>query len=149
MHDAGIRAARLNAVYIPLVLFFSTMAVAIVLLRGGYMVTQQILAIATLSTFTTYAVGIFEPIQMTAANIAEFISCKPLLNGLPGFWIRSHRSGTRRRSQSNTAMYSIPSGKIGSLCWAKSNFGTSPSGTRTAEKTCWSISLSIFLQVPP
>ena len=33
MHDCGIRAARLNAVYIPLVLFCSTAAVAIVLLR--------------------------------------------------------------------------------------------------------------------
>ena len=71
---AGVKAARLNAVYIPLVLFFSTMAVSIVLLRGGYMVTEQLLEIATLSTFLTYAVGIFEPIQMTAANIAEFIS---------------------------------------------------------------------------
>ncbi len=74
MYEAGIRAARLNAVYIPLVLFFSTAAVAIVLLRGGYMVGEQVLEIATLSTFLTYAVGIFEPIQMTAANIAEFIS---------------------------------------------------------------------------
>ncbi len=74
MHDSGIRAARLNAVYIPLVLFCSTAAVAIVLLRGGQMVTEQVLEIATLSAFTTYAVGIFEPIQMTAANIAEFIS---------------------------------------------------------------------------
>jgi len=74
MQDAGIRAAKLNAVYIPLVLFASTMAVAIVLLRGGHMVVEQVLGIATLSTFTTYAVGIFEPIQMTAANIAEFIS---------------------------------------------------------------------------
>ena len=74
MHDAGIGAARLNAIYIPLVLFASTMAVAIVLLRGGYMVSDHLLKLATLSTFTTYAVGIFEPIQMTAANIAEFIS---------------------------------------------------------------------------
>lgn len=74
MHHSGIRAARLNAVYIPLVLFLSTMAVAIVLLRGGYLVLDQVLEIATLSAFTTYAVGIFEPIQMTAANIAEFIS---------------------------------------------------------------------------
>ena len=71
MHDAGIGAARLNAVYIPLVLFASTMAVAIVLLRGGYMVSDHLLELATLSTFTTYAVGIFEPIQMTAANIAS------------------------------------------------------------------------------
>ena len=74
MHDSGIRAARLNAVYIPLVLLFSTLAVSVVLLRGGYLVTEQALELATLSTFLTYAVGIFEPIQMTASNIAEFIS---------------------------------------------------------------------------
>ena len=74
MHDSGIRAARLNAVFIPLVLFFGTMAVSIVLLRGGYMVLDQALELATLSAFTTYAVSIFDPIQMTAANLAEFIS---------------------------------------------------------------------------
>ena len=74
MHDSGIRAARLNAVYISLVLLFSTLAVSVVLLRGGYLVTEQALELATLSTFLTYAVGIFEPIQMTASNIAEFIS---------------------------------------------------------------------------
>ena len=74
MHDSGIRAARLNAVYIPLVLLFSTLAVSVVLLRGGYLVTEQALELATLSTFLTYAVGIFEPIQMTASNITEFIS---------------------------------------------------------------------------
>lgn len=74
MQHAGIRAARLNAVYIPLVLFASTMAVAIVLLRGGYLVLEQVMEIATLSAFTTYAVGIFEPVQMVASNIAEFIS---------------------------------------------------------------------------
>ena len=53
---------------------FAAWVLAIVLLRGGYMVSGGLLELATLSTFTTYAVGIFEPIQMTAANIAEFIS---------------------------------------------------------------------------
>ena len=84
MRTAGVRAARLNAVYIPLVLFCSTMAVAIVLLRGGHMVLDQVLEIATLSTFTTYAVGIFEPIQMTAANIAEFISLQASIERVTG-----------------------------------------------------------------
>ena len=74
MHTSGVRAARLNAVYIPLVLLVSTAAVSVVLLRGGYLVAQQALELATLSAFLTYAVGIFEPIQMTASNIAEFIS---------------------------------------------------------------------------
>ena len=70
--------------YIPLVLFCSTAAVAIVLLRGGYMVQEQVLQIATLSAFTTYAVGIFEPIQMTAANIAEFISLQASIERVTG-----------------------------------------------------------------
>lgn len=84
MHDSGIRAARLNAVYIPLVLFCSSVAVAIVLLRGGYMVTEQVLEIATLSTFATYAVGIFEPVQGIAANIAEFISLQASIERVTG-----------------------------------------------------------------
>ena len=48
------------------------------------MVTQQVLEIATLSAFTTYAVGIFEPIQMTAANIAEFISLQASIERVTG-----------------------------------------------------------------
>ena len=84
MRESGIRAARLNAVYIPLVLFVSTMAVAIVLLRGGNLVLGGLLDLATLSAFTTYAVGIFEPIQMTAANIAEFISLQASIERITG-----------------------------------------------------------------
>lgn len=84
MADCGVRAARLNAVYIPLVLFLSSAAVAVVLLRGGYMSLAGVLEIATLSAFTTYAVGIFEPIQMTAANIAEFISLQASIERVMG-----------------------------------------------------------------
>ena len=74
MRGSGVRASRLNAVYIPVTLFFSTMTVAIVLLRGGYLVADQVLDIATLSAFVTYAMGIFEPVQSIAGNLAEFIA---------------------------------------------------------------------------
>ena len=74
MRGSGVRASRLNAVYIPLTLFFSTLAVAIVLLRGGYLTAAQALDISTLAAFIAYAMGIFEPIQVTAANLAEFIA---------------------------------------------------------------------------
>ena len=84
MHDAGIRAARLSAVYIPLVLFCSSLAVAIVLLRGGSMVVEQVLAIATLSAFASYAVGVFEPIQTIAANLSEFISLQASIERVTG-----------------------------------------------------------------
>jgi len=74
MRASGVKAARLNAVYIPLTLFFSSMAVAIVLLRGGYLNVDQVLDLATLSAFITYAMGIFEPVQVLTANLAEFIA---------------------------------------------------------------------------
>ena len=74
MRGSGVRASRLNAVYIPLTLFFSTLTVAIVLLRGGYLAADQALEIATLAAFISYAMGIFEPIQVTAGNLAEFIA---------------------------------------------------------------------------
>ncbi|MCI9289873.1 MAG: ABC transporter ATP-binding protein [Oscillospiraceae bacterium] len=74
MRGSGVRASRLNAVYIPLTLFFSTLTVAIVLLRGGYLTAEQALDISTLAVFISYAMGIFEPIQITAANLAEFIA---------------------------------------------------------------------------
>ena len=84
MRDAGVRAARLNAIYIPLVLFFSSLTVAIVLLRGGVLVVEQALAIATLSAFATYAVGVFEPIQTIAANLSEFISLQASIERVTG-----------------------------------------------------------------
>ena len=84
MRESGIRAARLNAVYIPMVLFVSTVAVALVLLRGGYLVMEQALEVATHSAFVTYALGIFEPIQMTAANIAGFISIQANIERVTG-----------------------------------------------------------------
>lgn len=74
MRAASVRASRLSAVYIPLVMFFSSLATAIVLIRGGHMVLEDGLWIGTLSAFTAYAVGIFEPIQQTARNIADIIS---------------------------------------------------------------------------
>ena len=84
MRSSGVRAARLNAVYIPLTLFFSTMAVAIVLLRGGYLAVGQVLDLATLSTFITYAMGIFEPIQNLTNNLAEFIAVQASIERVTG-----------------------------------------------------------------
>ena len=84
MYTAGVRAARLNAMFIPLVMFFSSAAVAIVLLRGGYMTADGALEIATLSAFITYAVGIFEPVQNVASSIAEFISLQASIERVTG-----------------------------------------------------------------
>ncbi|MCI9239279.1 ABC transporter ATP-binding protein [Lachnospiraceae bacterium 50-23] len=74
-HAAG-RAAKLNAVYIPTILFFGSAAAAYVLYRGGHMVQSEIMQLGTLSVFISYAVIIFEPIQQLARLLAELISCQ-------------------------------------------------------------------------
>lgn len=74
MRTAAIHAARLSAVYVPLILICGSLATAIVLSRGGILVREQLLMIGTLSAFASYAVGIFEPIQQLARNLAELIS---------------------------------------------------------------------------
>ncbi len=74
MRVSAVKAARLSAVYVPLILFCGSLATAIVLGRGGRMVMNDLMLIGTLSAFTSYAVGIFEPIQQLARNLAELIS---------------------------------------------------------------------------
>lgn len=76
MNHAASRAAKLNAIYIPTILFFSSVASAIVLYKGGHMVESQLIELGTLSVFISYAVIIFEPIQQLARLLADLISCQ-------------------------------------------------------------------------
>ena len=76
MHRAASRSARPNAIYIPMILLFSSVAAAVVLAQGGYMVKEEIMKLGTLSVFISYAVIIFEPIQQLARLLAELISCQ-------------------------------------------------------------------------
>ena len=84
MRLSSVRAARLSAVYIPLVMFFSSLTTAIVLARGGALALDGLLLIGTLSAFTSYAVGIFEPIQQIARNIADILSLQANIERVMG-----------------------------------------------------------------
>lgn len=76
MYRANLKTAKLNAIYIPLILFFSSMATALVLARGGYLVMEDVMKFGTLAVFISYAVGIFEPIQQLARLLADLISAQ-------------------------------------------------------------------------
>ncbi|WP_367923858.1 ABC transporter ATP-binding protein [uncultured Ruthenibacterium sp.] len=84
MRVSSVRAARLSAVYIPLVMFFSSLTTAIVLARGGALALENLILIGTLSAFTSYAVGIFEPIQQIARNIADILSLQANIERVMG-----------------------------------------------------------------
>lgn len=84
MRTASVRAARLRALYLPMVLCCGSLATAIVLVRGGMNVFENVMLIGTLSAFTSYAVGIFEPIQQMAGNLAELISAQANIERVMG-----------------------------------------------------------------
>ncbi len=74
MEATSIKMLKLNAIYIPIIMFFSSILTAIVLSRGGYLAMNDLMMIGTLSAFLSYAIGIFEPIQQLARVFAEVIS---------------------------------------------------------------------------
>lgn len=76
MHRAASRSAKLNAIYIPLILLCSSVASAVVLARGGKLVREQLMQLGTLSVFLSYAVILFEPVQQLARLLSELISCQ-------------------------------------------------------------------------
>nr|WP_312577830.1 ABC transporter ATP-binding protein [Sedimentibacter sp.] len=74
MEFNSIKMARLNAVFIPIIVFFGSASTAIVLSRGGYLAMNNMILLGTLSAFLSYAIGIFEPIQQLARIFAEVVS---------------------------------------------------------------------------
>lgn len=84
MKTAGIRAARMNGIYISLVVFFSAAAIAIILKQGGELVMEDVMRIGTLSAFATYSVNMFEPIQNVARNLSELISAQANIERVTG-----------------------------------------------------------------
>jgi ATP-binding cassette, subfamily B, bacterial len=83
-YSLTIRATVLNAVFIPIVLCFSTLAVCIVLVRGGYMVIDNAMQFGTLSVFITYGISMFEPIQQIARVFADFVSTQANIERVTG-----------------------------------------------------------------
>lgn len=84
LYKTTVRSTMLNALYIPIILFFSSIATALVLVKGGYLVMEQAMEIGTLSVFIAYAISIFEPIQQLARIIADFIATQANIERVSG-----------------------------------------------------------------
>lgn len=84
MKASSMTLAKLTAVYMPMILFFSSVVTAFVLARGGAFVQEQVIALGTLSVFLSYAVSIFEPIQQLARLLSDLISCQANIERVTG-----------------------------------------------------------------
>lgn len=76
MYRVSMKNARLGAVFIPLVIFFGSLATAAVVQRGGNMVMEGIIEFGTFSAFISYALVIMEPVQEIANLFSEFIAAQ-------------------------------------------------------------------------
>lgn len=84
MEGSSMKMAKLNAVFVPIIVFFGSVSTAIVLSRGGYLAMNDLLEIGTLSAFISYAIGIFEPIQQLARIFSEVVSLQANIERVTG-----------------------------------------------------------------
>ena len=74
MRRTSIRATHFSAFFTAAVTMMSSIALALVLWRGGLVTIADVGRIGTLSVFLSYAMGMMEPIQHVIVTLSEMIS---------------------------------------------------------------------------
>ncbi len=74
MRQSSIRAVTINAIYVPIVSFLTSLAVAFVLTRGGSAVILGDISVGELTIFFNYALVIADPVQQFARVLSRLIS---------------------------------------------------------------------------
>ncbi|MCQ2424114.1 MAG: ABC transporter ATP-binding protein/permease, partial [Clostridia bacterium] len=74
MHRVATHTEHYRAMFISVVAFASSVALAAVLWRGGYMTESGIIELATLSLFMSYATSMMEPIQWAVRAFSDLIA---------------------------------------------------------------------------
>ena len=76
MHRESVRSSRLTAVMMPMVMSLGSIALGVVLYRGGILVESNLLDYGILSAFITYAVSTIEPVVWIAGIISEMVGAQ-------------------------------------------------------------------------
>jgi len=76
MQGQSIRSSRLTAMMLPMVATVGSIALAVVLYRGGILVERHLLDFGILSAFITYAVITIEPVVWVSGVISEMVSAQ-------------------------------------------------------------------------
>ena len=76
MYRESVRSSRLTAIMMPMVMSLGSIALSVVLYRGGLLVGRALLDFGVLSAFITYAVSTIEPIVWVSGVISEMVSAQ-------------------------------------------------------------------------
>ena len=74
MRRTGIRATHFSALFTSTVTLMSSVALALVLWKGGQMTREAAVKIGTLSVFMSYALSMMEPIQTIVNTLSSLIA---------------------------------------------------------------------------
>ena len=71
MHKESVRAASLNAMYLPIVISLGSLATAWALWQGGVLTLRGAMTLGVVQVFVNYTVQFFEPVRNIAAVFSE------------------------------------------------------------------------------
>lgn len=73
MYHTSVHAAHYNAMFSSMIAFAASLALALVLWRGGIITIEGVMELGTLSVFMSYALGMMEPVQWIVRVISQLI----------------------------------------------------------------------------
>ncbi len=74
MYKKSVRTAHHSALFLSVMTLLSTLALALILWKGGSLTVAGVVEIGTLSVFMSYALGMLEPIQFIINSISRMIA---------------------------------------------------------------------------
>lgn len=74
MKRTSVHAMHYRALFSSMISFSSSIALAVVLWRGGIITLQGVIEIGTLSVFMSYALGLMEPVQWIVRAVSDLIT---------------------------------------------------------------------------
>ena len=74
MEEISVKTRQYRALFVSLVSMMSSIALALVLWKGGNLTMANVIKIGILSVFMTYAINMLEPVQNIIGNISVLIS---------------------------------------------------------------------------
>lgn len=74
MRTTSVKATHYSALFMSLVTFMSSLALALVLWKGGRITMDGVIQIGTLSVFFSYALNMMDPIQNIVQTLSAFIA---------------------------------------------------------------------------
>ncbi len=76
MYKKSIHAAHYDAMFNSVVALLTSLALALVIWKGGALTTEHVIEIGTMSVFMSYAMGMLNPIQFLVSAISQIIAIR-------------------------------------------------------------------------